>query len=124
MGPIYSSLNLEDLTRNQLHAYKVLSGMLATFHYLLSLIYSCDLHKWTARQIWHTSFNYMSKVFSGSDMKLLMKVCRRLGVTILRQHLLQDSSDIVELSEAFGQSEALCTRLKHIIGLSPSSFAS
>lgn len=40
----------------------------------------------------------------------------RLGVTILRQHLLEDSSDVVELSEAFGQSEALTTRLKHIIG--------
>ena len=42
----------------------------------------------------------------------------RLGVTILRQHLLEDSSDVVELSEAFGQSEALTTRLKHIIGWS------
>lgn len=40
----------------------------------------------------------------------------RLGVTVLRQHLLEDSSDILELAEAFGQSEALTTRLKHIIG--------
>lgn len=37
-------------------------------------------------------------------------------MTVLRQHLLEESSDAVELSEAFGQSEALTTRLKHIIG--------
>lgn len=49
----------------------------------------------------------------------LCQVCMRLGVTVLRQHLLEESSDVVELSEAFGQSEALTTRLKHIIGLSP-----
>lgn len=37
-------------------------------------------------------------------------------MTVLRQQLLEESSDIMELSEAFEQSESLTTRLKHVIG--------
>lgn len=44
-------------------------------------------------------------------------MCIRLGVSVLRQHLLEENSDVVELSEAFGQSEALTVRLKHITGI-------
>jgi len=43
----------------------------------------------------------------------------RLGVSQLRQHLLEENSDVLELSEAFGQSEALTVRLKHITGMTP-----
>ncbi len=52
-------------------------------------------------------------------MSLALQVSMRLGVSVLRQHLLEENSDVMELAEAFGQSEALTTRLKHITGWAP-----
>lgn len=43
---------------------------------------------------------------------------------MLRQQLLEESSDVFELSEAFGQSECLTTRLKHITGTGPGPLCS
>lgn len=55
--------------------------------------------------------------------KLSHEVAERLGVTSLRRQMLAQSADIMQLglssAEAFGQSEALTTRLKHIIDAYP-----
>lgn len=45
-----------------------------------------------------------------------LQVCMAVGVTVLTQRLWEESSDVLDLSEAYGQSEALTTRLKHITG--------
>lgn len=55
--------------------------------------------------------------------KCSLQVAERLGVTSLRRQMLAQSADIMQLglssAEAFGQSEALTTRLKHIIDAYP-----
>ena len=52
-----------------------------------------------------------------------LQVAERLGVTSLRRQMLAQSADVMQLglssAEAFGQSEALTTRLKHIIDAYP-----
>ena len=45
-----------------------------------------------------------------------LQVCSRVGVYALRERLLEESSDMMEFSEEYGQSEAITTRLKHITG--------
>ncbi|KAM0945268.1 putative transcription factor C2H2 family [Dioscorea sansibarensis] len=79
-----------------------------------------DIGEHASRDIPNSALNSATIVHKFAHSNISNDVAERLGVRSLRRLLLAESSDSMHLSlsgvaEAFGQHEALTTRLKHIV---------